>query len=290
MAPKRETMAPVDTAWLRMEDPTNLMMITGVLMFDEPIDFSQLQLVIERRLLVFDRFRQRAVRQVVGPPTWEFDPNFNIRAHLRRIALPSPGDQLALQELVSDMMSTPLDFSKPLWQFQLVDRYGSGSALICRLHHSIADGIALVHVLLSLTDSSPDADDDQGDQPEPRHKQRSPIEQIVTPALNAMDSTIRVTERIIGNDDADTIESRLNLNKIGDNAVAGAAATGKLLLMPPDARTIFRGPLGVAKRAVWSDKIPLDQVKSIGRIVGGTINRSRGVSGAARSSTSSRRR
>lgn len=273
MAAKREVMAPADTAWLRMEDPTNLMMITGVLLFDEPIDFGQLTELVERRMLRFDRFRQRVSRPPLGPPVWADDPRFDIRAHMHRIALPAPGDQRALQELVSDLMSTPLDFSKPLWQFHLVEGYGSGSAVVCRLHHSIADGIALVHVLLSLTDATADPAE-AGEEADERRQRRTPLEQIVTPALNAMDTTIRVTERIMnGSGDAGpTLEQELDLNKIGDSAMAGASATGKLLLMPSDPQTLFRGRLGVAKRAAWSEHIPLDLVKTIGRTIGGTVN------------------
>ncbi len=53
-------------------------------------------------------------------------------------------------------MSTELDYARPLWKFYLVENYGSGSAFIARLHHSIADGIALTQVLLSLTEPAPD--------------------------------------------------------------------------------------------------------------------------------------
>ena len=68
-------------------------------------------------------------------------------------ALPGRGGKRALERHVSQLASTPLNHSRPLWQFQLVERYGRGSALIARIHHSYADGMALVQVLLSLTDT-----------------------------------------------------------------------------------------------------------------------------------------
>ncbi|MFC2023901.1 wax ester/triacylglycerol synthase domain-containing protein, partial [Chloroflexota bacterium] len=155
----RKTLSFVDNAWWRMEDPTNLMMISGVLVFSEPVDYERLRTTIEHGLLPFDRFRQRVVhsKKLWRAPHWEDDPGLDLDYHLKRITLPAPGDQAALQELASDLASTQLDLSRPLWQFHLVDGYGQGSALICRLHHCIGDGIALVHVLLSLTTTDSDA-------------------------------------------------------------------------------------------------------------------------------------
>ena len=74
----RENLSGVDTAWLRMEDPTNLMMITGVFLFDELIDVDRLRQVIEYRLLPFDRFRQRVVEPRLGMPYWENDAHFSL--------------------------------------------------------------------------------------------------------------------------------------------------------------------------------------------------------------------
>ena len=70
-------------------------------------------------------------------------PNFDLDLHLHQVALPRPGDRAALQELVADLVSTPLDRSQPLWHFHFVDGYGHGSAIVARVHHCIADGMAL---------------------------------------------------------------------------------------------------------------------------------------------------
>src|SRR5205823_6861547 len=73
------------------------------------------------------------------------------------VALPAPGGDKALRALVSELMSTPLDMTKPLWHVHLIDGHDHGSVVLARIHHSIADGIALVSVMLSLTDPSPQA-------------------------------------------------------------------------------------------------------------------------------------
>ncbi len=113
---KTETFSPVDATWLRIDTPTNIMMITGVMMFDESLDVGRLKEVAAQRLLRHERFRQR----VVGPalavwrPRWRTDPHFDLDARIHRIALPRPGDMDALQALVGAPMSLPLDAHKPL--------------------------------------------------------------------------------------------------------------------------------------------------------------------------------
>src|SRR5690554_2001134 len=116
MALQVTPLSNVDAAWLKMEDPTNLMMVSGIMTFAQPVDIDYLRDLIQYRLLQFRRFRQRVVRPSLplAPPYWEDDPNFNLDSHIHRIALPAPGDQAALQEVASDLMSTPLDFFKPL--------------------------------------------------------------------------------------------------------------------------------------------------------------------------------
>lgn len=275
MARQREPFAPVDAAWLRMEDSTNLMMITGVMMFHERIDPVRLRSTLAERLVArYDRFRKRAVQTPSGgsPAVWEDDPHFSIDAHLHYIALPAPGDQHALHDLVSDMMSTPLDFSKPLWQFHLVDGYGKGCALVVRIHHSIADGIALVSVLLSMTDNDANPHTTvPAAIPEIRHDPRSPIESLVRQANRAAKTAESVAERVV----RESQELFTNSARAGELAAVGAdglAALGKLLLMSPDPKTILKGRLGVRKIARWSQPIPLDEVRRISKVSGGTIN------------------
>src|SRR5947199_3966792 len=121
--PARTPLASVDAAWLGMEHPTNLMMVTGVMTLDGRVDIKRLRLVLERRLAPFSRFHQRIVRPRTraGLPHWEDDPTFDVENHVTHIALASPADDSALRRLVSELMSEPLDFSKPLWHMHLID-------------------------------------------------------------------------------------------------------------------------------------------------------------------------
>jgi hypothetical protein len=124
-------MSKVDTAWLRMEQPTNLMMINGVIMMDSNLDYEKLIETIEQRFLTFRRFRQKAVDTARGA-YWVLDEDFDIRCHVRRTALPGAADQDELQLLVSQLASTPLDISRPLWQLYVVENYVDGPVILSR--------------------------------------------------------------------------------------------------------------------------------------------------------------
>ncbi len=266
-----EDMSNVDTAWLRMELPNNLMMITGVFIFEQPLDFERFTQTLEQRLLRFDRFRQRVAESRLGGFRWEDDPHFDIANHVHRIALPAPGDEQALQALVSDLMSTSLDFTKPLWQFHLVEGYQGGCAWIGRLHHCVGDGIALMRVLLSLSDDRPDAVWQPEEEEEEAHRGRSPWRIVTGPASAAIGATRRVTGAVVGG----SMDLLTNPSQALDYARLGTETTmalGRLLLLPPDPKTFFKGPLGVQKRAAWSEAIPLPMVKAIGRATGATVN------------------
>ncbi|HEX9370006.1 MAG TPA: wax ester/triacylglycerol synthase domain-containing protein, partial [Roseiflexaceae bacterium] len=207
---RSELLSPMDQAWLRMEDPTNLMMVTGVLTFDRPLSFERLRATLEHRLIGrFDRFRKRVV-VANGMARWETDPNFTLSAHLHRIALPAPGDQGALQELISDLMSTPLDFTKPPWQYHLIENYGAGCVVLERLHHCIADGIALIHVLLSMTDDSPDA-------PWPAADDQQRAARSARGPIAAVNATVRSAEKLF----SEGVEALFQPARLTDTAKLG---------------------------------------------------------------------
>ncbi|MBK8900490.1 MAG: wax ester/triacylglycerol synthase family O-acyltransferase [Anaerolineaceae bacterium] len=277
--PKTHPLTTVDAAWLRMEDPTNLMMVSGIITFKKMIDFDHLKAVIEHKLLTFDRFRMRVVqsRLPFGQSYWEVDPTFNLNAHLHRVALPSPGDKATLQEMVSDLMSTPLDFSKPLWQFHLIENYGEGCALMCRLHHCIADGMALVFVLLSLTEMMPGMPPPTGS--ELQAEEGEGEEDGLSGSLNALVEqgtrtigAVWVTTSKMASEGLEALVNPAHAMELALKGTDTAVAAGRLFLRSPDPKTLFKGKLGVAKRAAWSRPLPLSDVKKIKNTTGGTVN------------------
>src|SRR2546426_8739722 len=120
---KPERLSLVDTAWLHMEQPTNLMMVGSLAFFDEPLDRQQLLTALSRRLLQHARFREHIEAAAVGPPHWVADPAFELGAHVHRIALPAPGGDAELRDVIGDLMRSPLDMSRPLWVVHLFDNH-----------------------------------------------------------------------------------------------------------------------------------------------------------------------
>ena len=274
----KETISSVDVAWLHMEDPTNLMMVTGIMVLENPLNMDHLMAIIEHRWLRYERFRQRVVDPTLSlsRPQWETDPNFDLDAHIHHIALPDPGDQETLQELVGDLMSTPLDYSKPLWHFHVIENYIDGWVILARLHHCLADGIALMQVLLSMTDISPDAPWPKPLKPAAHKKSgggllRRTIGRVVRPTAAAVSTARHVTGRVV-HGSLETIFNPGRLSELAQQGSSAALATSRLLLLPPDPPTPFKGKLGVAKMAAWSHSLPLKEVKVIKNVLGGTVN------------------
>jgi len=253
-------MASVDAAWLGMEDPTNLMMVTGVLVLDGKVDLKRLKTLLDKRLAPFGRFHQRVVRPRTraGLPHWQDEVGFSIDNHVSHVALPGPGGEKALRELVSELMSTPLDMTKPMWHVHLIDGHDHGSVVLARIHHSIADGIALVRVMLSLTDPSPKATPGRRRAEHTNHS--GPLDSLPATISRGFAATQRLLD---------------NPGRVADLARLGAAGAyrlGRLVVLPPDPVTAFKGELGRRKRAAWSDPVPLDDFKAIGKAYGATVN------------------
>jgi diacylglycerol O-acyltransferase / wax synthase len=266
----REPLSPVDHAWLRMDEPSNLMIINGVLVMDEPVSFDRLQALMRRRLLSIRRFRQRVVH-VDGDPFWEEDPELDLDYHLQRMEMPRPGDENVLREIISSLMSEPLDLKRPLWSFVLLEGYkGQGCVLMGRLHHCIGDGMALLLVLLSLTDLEPGGTGG----PEGLDELDSPFTDLFRETPHGAEAARQLAERIMPDgirlmqQSADAFRSMGALT----TGVASTAAFSRLVLRLPDPSTILKGPLGVPKRVAWSEPITIDEVKEVGRALNVTIN------------------
>ena len=269
----RRPVGAVDAIWLTMDRPDNLMVIDSVMWFDQPVDWERFTAVVQRRLV--DRypvFSQRPVASAnpLSPPCWEDDPDFAIEHHLVRAALPLPGDDIELQQYVESQMHRPLGRDHPLWELHCVDGYRGGAAVVTRFHHALADGIALAHVLLSLTDA--DASDDLIElESEPvtvdTHARgvAGAASMVATAAGSAAKGAIHLA----------TLLPRALTPAAAVEAVTVAMQTGHIadkLFLGSNPDTPLGGAIGVPKRAVWSQPRPLSEVKRMGRLAGATVN------------------
>ncbi|HXV75839.1 MAG TPA: wax ester/triacylglycerol synthase family O-acyltransferase [Candidatus Polarisedimenticolaceae bacterium] len=256
-----------DSFWLRMDAPTNLMMISAVLLFEQPLDHARLRRVVRERLLPVDRFRDRVVRAADGTARWERHPALDLDQHLVVLRLPEPADEAALCAAVGRLMSEPLDPSRPLWQFHLIERYGTGSALIGRFHHCLGDGLGMMIALLAMSDLDPDGGATTGDR-------ANPFLALLRNPGEGTDRVRRGLEQIMPEGTRLLLRPGEALRRLGPlkRTTAASLALARLVFRRPDRRTLFNAELGVAKRAAWSRRIPVERVKGVRDAIGGTVN------------------
>ena len=275
MQTSSQRMSRVDTAWLRMDNDVNLMMIVGVWLLQPGIAHVALCERVEDKLLKYERFRQKVVPDAMGA-TWVPDTAFDVKRHVLHQKLhPERGqsEREALQALVGELANTPLDPDHPLWQFHLIDAYEGGSALVARVHHCIGDGIALISVMMAITDGGIDP---------PRRKQRElpesegdwlsdavmkPLTDLATKAIG-MYGGVGKTMEMLSNPQQGLLGgiemARLGAKVLGD--------VGAMALMADDSPTLLKGkPIG-QKIVAWGEPLPLDQVKAIGKALDCSIN------------------
>ncbi len=249
----RVPFRPVDASWYRVDEPTNRMVVTGVLVLDAPVPMEAIRARVEERLLRFRRFRSRVVPPFagLGLPSWEPDPDFDLDRHLRSVSLGPGAGEPALQALVSRLLAEPLPPDRPLWTVDVVEHFRGGTAIVSRIHHCIGDGLALVHVLLSMADGAP----------EPERRKRRPR---VAWGITLGESIVKGARAVLDHP-----------GRIGDIARLASASAGALLgllALPDDPRTSLKGELSQRKLAAWSRPIDLDDVKAVGRATGSTVN------------------
>ena len=273
-------MGAVDAIWLSMDSPENLMVIEGIITLEGPVDWQRLTDVLQHRLVdrypVFSQIVVEA-KNPIGMPHWEDDPHFSITHHLHRATLPKPGDEAALQAFVERKMQEPLDRSRPLWHFYVIDGYHGGSVVVSRFHHALADGIALAEVLLSLTDA--EADDDLL----PKTPKHAPSRELEAPPTSLFEVAGRFARPLTAPVSAAVRGARQVLDEIpavlhpsyAVEALTTAWQTGQIadkLLLSRVPDSPLSSPPGVAKRAVWSEPRPLPDIKLVGRVAGATVN------------------
>jgi len=278
-----ERMSKVDTAWLRMDSDANLMMILGVWVLRPGVSLAALRERVTERMLPYRRFVQTACQDAAGAH-WLDDPDFDIARHVvSRPLQPEPGQsaQAALQARIADLAMQPLDHAHPLWCFDLMEDHEGGSALIARIHHCIADGIALIGVMMSLVD---------GGHLPPKRKRRAtrggvegaedwvadtlirPLGDLTARALEVAGGGAAKSFSLMAAPQqglSDTLEQAMDLARLGGQLASDLAA---LALMPDDSPTRLKGQPGKAKRVAWCEPLPLADVKAIGKALNCSIN------------------
>lgn len=269
--PDLEPMDSTDVAWLRMDSDTNLMVVTSVMLLSGPVTLSRLRRTVETRFLVLKRFRQRIVRHLTGA-SYQTDPEFDIAHHVTTVPPGTVRGKKGLQQLVGRMATEPLDPDRPLWQMHLVPHYKGGSAIILRIHHCYADGIAMIQVLLAMTDAVRDAP--VPSKPPARRSSTTShglIDSISTPLERAAGATLQMTADLW----TGSMHALGHPSEAVDMAAMAADTLGELVktvLMPSDTPSRLHRELSGVKNVAWAEPMPLDRIKLTSKALGCTIN------------------
>ena len=161
-----------DTVFLRIEDDRQPQHVGSLSVYDAAtwrdgdgrFRIDDLRTFIDGRLHRVPRMRQRLMEVPLGQgrPIWVDDARFDIAYHVRLTALPRPGDDDQLLELMGRLQSLPLDRARPLWELWFVDGLTDDRmALIIKTHHALGDGLANVDLGMALLDVGPDVPIDE---------------------------------------------------------------------------------------------------------------------------------
>ena len=262
-----EMMSALDALFLDVEDAVTHMHIGSVGIFEGPAPGpGEVQSAVAARLPQVPRYRQkvRFVPLALGRPAWVDDPHFNLEYHVRRTALPAPGGDDELRNLVGRVMSQQLDRAKPLWEMWVAEGLDDGRwAVISKVHHCMVDGVSgtdLMTVILSKERAAAAAVDD-GWEPAPEPSSAALLTYALAQrAANPFDglrtvlSTVRGPRRVA----RQTVD------------VARGFANLRTLLSPNPSSTL-NGPIGPHRRWDWA-RARLVDIKQIRGLHGGTIN------------------
>lgn len=277
-----EPVAPVDRAWLRMDEPENLMQVTGVLVLDRFLPLQEAQAVLRERLIGVPRFCDRVERDERGF-FWVRTESMDLENQVVEEELPPPGGPKELAEAVGRWMSAPLSRVRPLWEIRLLQGFeGSKTVLLCRLHHAIGDGVALMVVLLALTDPPEAENGERGDAAADHEQKTSTGSSTENPFLALLrersQELLALASQQVARWMPETyrlmtapVEAYARLSA-GVRQLAAAGSLSRLALRSADPPSPFKGSLGIDKRVAWTEPVALEELRSRTRSLDVSLN------------------
>jgi diacylglycerol O-acyltransferase len=259
-----EHLSPLDAMFLELEqaDDSAHMHVGAVMVFDPvpggpaPTIFDLCE-QLEERFDLLPRYRQRLSKARTGGlswPTWEPDPRFDVRDHVRRAVLPQPGGDAELVEWIADFYSHRLDRSRPLWETVLLEGLQDGRwALATKTHHCLVDGISSVDVGYVLLDA----------EPSPERRTRT------VPALRPVEDQWGTPGLLLRGARAGLAAATHPRAALARTRAAVEMLIRDELLAAPV--TSLNQPIGGSRRYA-AIRVPLEELGLIKRELGGTIN------------------
>jgi diacylglycerol O-acyltransferase / wax synthase len=265
-----DRLSPLDVSFLYLETPTTPMHVGGVAVFappEEGFDYERLVELIGQRIALVPRYRQK-VRGVPGHlanPVWVDDDSFDLTYHVRRSALPRPGSDAQLRELVGRLMGRRLDRSRPLWEIYLVEGLADGRVgIITKTHHAMVDGVAAVDIGTVMLDVTPEPreipPDDWAPSGEPGR---------VSLVAGAVTDLVRRPSEAVDAARGAVVDARVTAGRVA--GLAGGLLSSALTMARPAPASPLNAPIGEQRRFAMA-RSDLDDYKRIRKEHGGTIN------------------
>ena len=264
-------LSSMDASFLYFEKKETPMHIGSVSLFDGEIPFENFVAMLDAKMHLLPRYQQVVVPDPfnLGHPTWEYDHNFSIRNHIFKLQIDAPGGEKELIDLAGRVLTPMMERHKPLWDIYLVyGLEGKKTAMICRVHHCMVDGMSGVDLLKIVLDFSPTPAQIP---PKPAAKVREP----------QPDPTRRLFDSILGgmqegmNRWMEFQNGLLNLTQALTEQTSRDAMkniSGEIpKIMRPAERLPFNGPLSGEKRMVWNT-FNFAEARAIRGALSGTVN------------------
>lgn len=265
----KNRLSTLDAAFLYLERKECPMNIGAACIFESKLSYDDLLAHIESRLPLVPRYFQKLSSDPfnLAHPAWEFDKNFDLKNHIIKVEQKKTFDRKDLEELSGKIMSDLMDRNKPLWELYLVEDYeGNKSALVAKVHHSMADGISGVDLMKVIFDVTPDAAKPDVP-PMPTPQEKSPEEKL----LEAFFSTVQ-----------DSLKSLMQLQGGLLYAVSTFAKPETIGLLPemtdlipaltaPPVILPFNKECSGERRLAWTE-FSFADARKIRDILGGTVN------------------
>ena len=265
-----DRLSALDASFLYVEDHATPMHVGSVAIFERPrtgFDYGQLLDLIGARLAFLPRYRQRVltVPGHLARPVWVDDTDFDLNYHVRRSALPQPGTDEQLFDLVARLISRRLAPERPLWEAYFVEGLsGDRVALVTKTHQSVVDGIGTIDLGQLILDARPAPPEPFEDTWTPR---REPSRaQLV---LEAVTETVQRPTELVENVRSAADDAVASLGKVAET-LGGVASTLRTVVSPAPS-----GPLNVrvsGGRLFSVVRTRLEDFRKVRAEHGGTVN------------------
>ncbi len=264
-------LTSMDSSFLYFEKKEATMHIGSVSVFDGEIPFDEFIAMMDAKMHLIPRYQQIVVNDPfnLGHPTWEPDPNFDLRKHIFKVQLDAPGSEAQLIELAGELFTPMMERNKPLWDiFWVYGLEGGKSAMVARVHHCMVDGMSGVDLLKIILDFSP-----KPAPPPPKPEAQSRMPQV-DPTRRLFDSLLGGAQESM-NRLMEFQNGLLNLTQALTNEQTRASmqkmSSEWPRLIAPVSPLPFNAAVSGAKRLVWNT-FSFAEARAMRGALGGTVN------------------